>query len=282
MNLKRDWFLIYQNEAGGDGAGGGGAAAPAPAPAPAPSPAPAPAPASAIATGGVTTAPLHERIPEKFRVVAEGDKFDLEASTGKMLDAYSALEKRFGSGDLPPESADKYELDGKAIAEDFDMQAFMSDEKTKGFLKAAHAKGMSNAQVQFAVEFALKEFAPQFAADQAVLSSTQCVESLKKEWGEQHTENAAAATRAFNSLPDDLKDIVDKELGNNPAFNKVMALFGREMSEDSAPPNARGQAVGNIDELMASEAYNNPMHPDHEKVSKSVQAHFKSKYPSAA
>jgi NAD(P)-dependent dehydrogenase (short-subunit alcohol dehydrogenase family) len=223
---------------------------------------------------GANVVPLHERIPEKFRVLAEGDKFDLEGSAGKMADAYSALEKRLGTGDLPPDAPEKYQIDGKAIAEDFDADNFMKDESTQSFLKAAHAKGMTNAQVQFAIEYALKEFAPQMVKDQATLSSDQCVQSLSKEWGDQHADNFKAANRAFLSLPDDLRGAVDKELGNNPAFVKVMALFGKEMSEDSSAANATGATIADIQTLMASPAYNDPNHAEHARVSEQVRQHY--------
>lgn len=263
MNLHLFQLMNDEPGAGGGGAGEGG---------------------SALSAGGEQIPALHERIPEKYRVFeGEGEeaKFNLEASAGKLVDAYGSLEKRLGTGDLPPESVEGYQLDGKAIAEDFDAEAFMADETNKGFLAKAHAHGMTNKQVQMVVEHALKEFAPGLMGGGQALDKDGCIQSLQGEiWKDagEYKQNMAAANRMFSSLPDSLREQVDKRLGNDPLFIQVAALFGKEMAEDTpATGAASGQDQAAIEELMMSEAYKNEKHPQHKAVSERVKRYFESR-----
>ena len=272
-----------QNEEPGGGSGGAPAGG---APAPETPPATGGAP-SALAAGGVVPAPLHERIPEKYRVFGgeDGKAFDLEQSASKLADAYGHLEKRLGTGELPPESADKYEVNGENFGEGFDAKEFMADEKVQGFLKRMHAKGATNSQIQEVLEFGLKEWAPQLMQGNEALNTESCIKELQTNvWKDatEYKQNMAAANRAFTSLPPDMQASVDKELGNHPLFNQIMALFGREMAEDTSAKDT--SSVGGLTEsavntLMLSEAYKNPNHPDHERVSKQVSGWFAAKYP---
>lgn len=277
------WFKYpKQNaETGGDNGGGAGGGAPAatpPADAPA-SPAPSGNSPSVLATGGVTPAPLHERIPEKFRVFGEDKAFNLEASAGKLLESYSYLEKKVGAGDVPPESPDAYQLDAKAFGEGVDVAQIMGDEATKGFLKRMHAKGATNAQIQEIMEFGLKEWAPQLMAGNQALNSDQCIQSLKTDvWKTEaeYSQNMSAANRLYRSLPPDLQKAVDSRLGNDPVFLQVAAMFGREIAEDKSPTDTFSASAekANIEKMMLSDAYRNPKNPDHERVSAQVRAYF--------
>ncbi|MBU0539871.1 MAG: hypothetical protein KKF24_10735 [Gammaproteobacteria bacterium] len=236
---------------------------------------------SALSSGGEQQLAIHERIPEKFRVFegeGEAAKFNLEASTSKLADSYSSMEKRLGEGHTAPDSPDGYEIDGKAIAEDFDVEAFMGDELNKSFLAKAHAHGMSNKQVQMVMEHAMKEMIPNLTAGNKELDSESCTKSLQSEiWkdGAEFKENMGAANRLFRSLPDGLREQVDAKLGNDPLFIQVAAMFGKEMAEDTPANGAQGgDSQANIEELMLSEAYKDNKHPQHEAVSKKVRAHF--------
>lgn len=235
---------------------------------------------SALSSGGEQQLAIHERIPEKFRVFegeGEAAKFNLEASTSKLADSYSSMEKRLGEGHTAPDSPDGYEIDGKAIAEDFDVETFMGDELNKSFLAKAHAHGMSNKQVQMVMEHAMKEMIPNLTAGNKELDSESCTKSLQSEiWkdGAEFKENMGAANRLFRSLPDELREQVDAKLGNDPLFIQVAAMFGKEMAEDTPPNAPSGNNQANIEELMLSDAYKDNKHPQHEAVSKKVRAHF--------
>jgi hypothetical protein len=49
-------------------------------------------------------------LPEKFRVMGEDGKLSIESSARKLAENYTHLEKRMGSGDAPPKTADEYAL----------------------------------------------------------------------------------------------------------------------------------------------------------------------------
>jgi len=259
----------YREEATPDGGDGGGGAAPDA----------NPAPVSAI-SGDQSSIPMHESMPEKFRVFdGEGDdaKFNLESSSQKLLDSYSSLEKRGGA----PESPEEYSIDAEAMGEGFDAEAFMSDESTKGFLKRMHAKGMSNAQVQEVIDYGLKEWAPNMMQGNVDLTSDQATDHMKTEvWSDpaQYKENMGQANRAYSSLSPDLQNEVNERIGNDPVFIKVMAIFGKEMREDTPPlGDTVVSSVMEVEEMMKSDAYKDSKHKDHEAVSKQVRDYFKSK-----
>lgn len=237
---------------------------------------------SALASGGEEPTPLSESIPEKYRVFGGEDnsEFNLEASAQKLAEGYGNLTKKLGTDELPPDTPENYELDGSAISEDFDVESFMKDEQNQSFLKKAHALGMTNKQVQMVTEYALKEFAPQLQQGSADLDAQSAVDSLKADtWKSEgeYKENMNAANRAFMSLPEDMRDAIDGSLGNNPEFIKVMALFGKEMSEDVPPNDVTEQDTADIQSLMQSDAYKDSNHPEHKIVSDKVRAYFEKK-----
>ena len=65
----------------------------------------APAPTGSVLDSGNTG---NDYIPEKYRTNKEDGTLDLEASSRKVAEAYKQLETRFGSGDVPPKTADEY------------------------------------------------------------------------------------------------------------------------------------------------------------------------------
>jgi hypothetical protein len=160
----------------------------------------------------------------------------------------------------------------------------MSDEKNQGFLKGAHARGMTNAQVQYVVEHALNEFAPDLLQGNAQLNSDECMAELKTVWESdaELNQNLKDASKFFKSLPEEMVETIDKKFGNDPDFIKVAALFGKEMAEDKAPNPDEVLGGESISTLETSEAYRNPRHPDHDAVSKKVKLFYESKYGTEA
>ena len=53
-----------------------------------------------------------------------------------------------------------------------------------------------------------------------------------------------------------------------------MAHFGAQMREDAPPRDVGGGTAQTVEQLMASEAYRNPKHSDHLRVSAQVRAHY--------
>src|SRR3546814_1365994 len=83
------------------------------------------------------------------------------------------LRAKLGAGDEAPEKPEDYKLEapkdaeGKPI-EGVDFESFTKDPLFQSFQKAAHAKGMTNEQLQFVTERYI-ELAPQlFSADKSL------------------------------------------------------------------------------------------------------------------
>jgi hypothetical protein len=227
-----------------------------------------------------------DHIPEKYRVFGDDKSFNLEASAKKLSEGYSNLSKRLGTDEPPPESPDAYQIDGKAMGEGFDAEAFMKDEKTKGFLKSMHAKGMTNAQVQAVLEYGLNEWAPDLLQGNQALTTEDCTKSLRDTWTNEaefktQLSNAHKAFSAgFAGMDEAEVARLDAKFGNDPDFIKFAARFGSEMREDS-PPNEAGaipQDDSSIEMLMLSPEYKDPKHPKHAEATKKVQAYFTKKY----
>lgn len=273
---------FYFNDGTGDGGGSSEGADPTPSPAE-----PAPPSGSAISEGHNPS--FQESIPEKFRVFeGEGDEaqFNLEGSAKKLLDSYSALEKRGGA----PESPEDYSLDGESIAEGFDFDEFKKE--NQAFLKSMHAAGLNNGQVQKVLEYGMKELIPGLMQGNQSLSQDDALNHMKTEvWkdGNEYAQNMTFSGRAYSSLSEELQAEVNNPdqpggaIGNHPTFLKVMSLFGKEMGEDRPPAEETGMGdVVEIEKLMLSDAYRNPKNPDHEKVSRQVRAYFEKKNPAKA
>lgn len=223
-------------------------------------------------------------VPEKYRVFGEDESFNLEASAKKMSEGYTHLAKRLGSDDVPPESPEGYKLDAESFGEGFDADAFMSDEKTQSFLKSMHAKGMTNSQVQEVLNYGLNEWAPSLMEGNQALSEQECTEALKEVWPSDAEFNTQVghAAKALKEVAGDEFDSLMGKYGNDPDFIKIMAQFGREMGEDAPPDYAPIMPSETLDDLMHSEAYSDPKHKDHEKVSAKVRSMFEKKFGKSA
>lgn len=279
------------------GAAGAGAAAAAPAAAPAPAagaaaPAAAPAPAaggegasggdgsgapgSALSAGkgaegdggaggaggaasGVAT------IPEKFQVKNDKGEVDPIASAAKVAEAYGQLEKRLGEGNRPKAPAD-YKLPALPEAlKDVNLEGELTD----AFRARAHKAGLSQAQFEFVMGEYL-EFAPKLVNGGQAVSADETIAALKSTWGKDYETNAGNAWRGLTQVAQAAGltvQEVEAELGNNAAFNRIMAAVGAQMREDTSI-NTGGQGAGaasmaDAAALQASEAFRNPKHPEH-------------------
>lgn len=266
MNLfiHRMMGHYLQNEAGNDGGEGGGAAAPL------------------LGQGADTGTDF---IPEKFRVNGADGALDVAQSSRKLAEAYGSLEKRFGAGDVPPESADGYAP--KLEAEGLDWDEFKADPNTQAFLKGAHAKGLTNAQVEYVLGEYLKA-APGLVGGAVALDQQGATEALRGEWkndaefkaglGSSYraVQGFAAEGQALGSM-----DKLMAKFGNDPDFIAFTSRIGREMSEDGQVGAAAVLPEADLESLMKSEAYWNPKHADHSRVQQQVAAHYKRKFGTA-
>lgn len=197
--------------------------------------APAPAPTSTVLDSGAQP----DYFPEKYQVKKEDGSLDLEQSSRKLAESYKHLETRLGSGDIPPKTADEYAVKLEGV-EGFNWDEFKADEGTQSFLKGAHAKGLTNAQVEYVIGEYMKA-APGLVEGGVQLSQQDCAAALKAAWGDEQamTQNVRASYRAaetFASEPGKPGNFaaLQAKYGNDPDFIAFTANIGRELKEDNA------------------------------------------------
>lgn len=228
---------------------------------------------SALEQAGVQAAEP-ARIPDKYHVKKEDGSLDVEASAAKLADAYSSLAKRLGTGDLPPKEAKEYQIKVPDLLKDDWNPA--EDKSLQAFLGEAHKRGFTQQQIDLAMDtyFAI---APALVTSAKQLSAEECVTELKKDWttDEQYKAEVGKAKNALLGYAgNDAKDLI-KEYGNDPRFVRMMNRIGSEMGEDRSINPSGGIPQGtSVESLMQSEAYSNPKHADHAKVSKQVADYF--------
>lgn len=227
----------------------------------------------------------NDYIPEKYRVNGADGKLDINASSRKMAEAYSSLEKRLGSGDLPPKSVDDYAP--KLDVEGFDWEEFKKDESSQAFLKGAHAKGLTNAQVEYVLGEYLKA-APQLVQGSAQLDQQGATEALKGVWKSdaEFKGGVQASYRAVQGFADQGEGIgsmanLMAKFGNDPDFIAFTARIGREMNEDTVPG---GQAVSEGDfavqtSELRKQLQDMPLHdPKRAQVQAQLDALYQKRY----
>lgn len=233
---------------------------------------------SLLGTGAQAPADEVDWVPEKFRVMGDDGKLNVESSARKLAESYTHLEKRLGHGDAPPKSVDDYAP--KVDAEGFQWDEFKADPEMQGFLKAAHAKGITNDQMGFILGEYLQR-APALVNGAAELDADAAGTQLRAVWQSdaEFNKNIGLAYRAFHALADEGdKDRLD-DIGNNPLVIRMLAKVGAEMQEDTpagADANPTAQQV--IRDLMKSEAYADPKHADHDRVAAQIRAFYQKTY----
>ncbi|MDF3660428.1 hypothetical protein, partial [Enterobacter hormaechei] len=202
----------------------------------------------------------------------------IESSARKLAENYTHLEKRMGSGDAPPKTADEYAP--KVEVEGFNWEEFKADPRMQGFMKTAHAKGITNDQMSFILgEYAQR--APELVGGTAALDAEAATTQLREVWktDAEFNKNIGLAFRAFNSLADECDRGRIDEIGNNPMVIRMLAKVGAEMQEDApAGGDVNLEEQQTIRDLMKSPAYMDPKHADHERVSEKVKAYYQKRY----
>lgn len=218
-------------------------------------------------------------LPEKYQVMREDGSLDLEQSTKKLSEGYSHLEKRLGTGDVPPRSAEEYSIDLHSELLSFDD--FKAEPENQQFLSKAHELGMTQKQV----EFVLSEYAqrlPELVQVGKELNIEDAYQSLSQVWGTEteFNSNLRYAYNAFQKYasPEDLQSI--DEVGNNPIVIRMLANIGKTLQEDAGIGRSLGVQQDDIRKVMASEAYRNANHPDHRVTHEKVKRYYESNYGS--
>lgn len=232
-------------------------------------------PAGSALTSGVEWTP--QSIPEKFRVAGADGELDLAASLRKVDEHRSALEKRMGTGDIRPKTADEYKLPDNDT-----FKGLQLDEAgAKAFRQEAHDMGLSQKQYE-GVMSKWAALAPELVnAGQAETVDT-AVAALKSVWkdeGEYKANITAAFSAAskFGEAAGFTAEEVDKAIGNNPVAIRMFAALSKEMGEDRTPSAANGGTGGSVQtrsEYVAENwaAYSNPQDPKHKAVTDRANA----------
>lgn len=210
-----------------------------------------------------------ELIPEKFRKDGEIDYKNLAKS-------YLYAEKRIGSGDIPPKDETGYKLEYQ-----FPEGVGIEPERETSFLKGCHAKGMTNAQVQYIMdEYAnLIKDGMALQAQQQGAAKPDIEAQLRQEWGAEFDTQFANAQKAFHAVADEQDKGNIKALSQSVPVMRMLAKLGANLNEDPGlPGEISGMSAVDVESLQKSEAYWNPRHPDHSKVKQQVTQYFQAKF----
>jgi hypothetical protein len=235
----------------------------------------------------------HAWLPEKFRVLAADGQLDSDASARKLADSYKALEAHKGALPQVPATPADYKLevkdaDGNPI-EGFDVEAYVADPMFKGLAERAHAKGVTNEQLNFMVGEYL-QIAPQLVAADAQLTLAEAKAELQKVWRDDATmnRNLAGVVKAINGFGAEADDVpgsrsrLTQKYGRDPDFIAFAAQVANEMQEDRVPGGASVASEVDVEALQKSEAYWNKNHPDHTRTKARVDEHYARKFGTAA
>lgn len=209
---------------------------------------------------------------------------DLDASTIKMADGLEAANKRIGTGDLPPATPEEYAPEG--LPEGVSFDELKADPMYQTFLKGAHEKGLTNAQVSYV----LNEYfarAPDIAAGAAQVDVDAAAAELKKSWTTEadfkanlsHAYRATSAVAAKAGV--DVAAIEASPLGSNPLFLRLMASLGPEFAEDVSGGGGSLAATDfdtQLAEIRSHAGYTDARHPEHKALMQRKQALYERRY----
>lgn len=161
------------------------------------------------------------------------------------------------------------------------MDGLKTDPLFAGFLKGAHAKGLSNGQVSWL----LGEFQQRVQLMQEQSADPSIAEAeLGKVWPteQQLSRGLQGAYRGTHTFAADAEHAarLDKKFGSDPDFIRLMAKVGAELGEDRLPDGGLTSVeTETLESLRKSEAYNNAKHPDHAKIVAKVKALYEKRSP---
>ncbi len=193
----------------------------------------------------------------------------MAATLAKITESYTNLEK---AKSLAPTAPTDYTF---TPPEEF-KDLVLDDATSTAFREKIHKAGMSQAQYELVMNEYLAEV-PKILNAAAKLQADEARDVLSKHWkGDALADGIAAADRAIQGAPADVRDAAWEKFGRDPDFIRFAAHYGQQMAEGKSPVTADGTTSGEtVDTLMASDAYRNAKHPDHAEVSKKVQGFYK-------
>ena len=240
--------------------------------------------AAAKAAGGTTETGSNpfDWMPEKHRVLKDGTQdLDVEASARKLAESYRSFEKRFGAGDVPPKTADEYKAEN--LPDGITWDEIKSDPTMVSFIKGAHAKGMTNGQLEWALNEYLGNIKNTLAADYQN-SVEQTIAALKETWKDQaeydrNMGNAYRAAQAFAQGDDyaELGELADKY----PSVARLLAKVGAELQEDRSTPDTQTTVQdweSEVAAIRANPGFMDNRHPEHKQLNAKITQLYAKKY----
>lgn len=214
------------------------------------------------ATGGGNGQEQFE-LPDKFKVSKEDGSTDWEQVAKRGINSYRELEKRMGSTELPPKSADEYKIE-KWLPDGFESKP----EAMKPILSKMHELGLNNKQVQGMLALYGDQLVLGLANEKQ--SFETAIAALKDKWGDQAPKNLELANLAVGAYAtDEEKQFLasNPQKANDPFWLAIFARVGADLGEDRIPDT--GGAGGESDELSALRkhpAYFDEKHPEHRAI----------------
>lgn len=193
---------------------------------------------------------------------------NIEASWAKVEEHRAHLERRLGSGDIPPTTVDGYKVNVPAdLADKVKSDELAGNQGVKDLLSKLHGVGATQAVVDVAIGELLHR-GMAIRAAQPVLQAADCEATLRAQDGwktdAEYTKQVGEALRAGRAVFGKDFDGLIADYGNDARFIRGLAALGPEMAEDtSASADAMQQLGESLDTLMASKAYMNPNDPNH-------------------
>jgi len=202
---------------------------------------------------------------------ADGKTLDVEASARKLSESYGQLEGRMRAGDAPPKTADEYTI----TVPDALKEHWAESDRSKAFREAAHAKGLTQSQMDFVMESYFKA-APELVGG-AINNSVDAVKgSLQKAWGDAYTDQLGAAQKAFAAFADEGdRDKFDSIMTDPALAYRILAKVAPELGEGQGVPSAASAGeASEIKALLTSAAAADPRHSDHKATRAKIDAYY--------
>lgn len=233
--------------------------------------------------------------PDKYQVKNEAGEIDWQATARKIDEGRSHLEKRMGSGDVPPADVSGYKVAApEQYAEVLKGWNPAEDTKLSEFLGEAHKLGFTQKQVDLVInqygrlasEAAGAQLTPEQQAEKA---ASDAATALAEVWPDQaeFDKNVGLSFQAGQKLAAKLGvpfDEFNAALGNNPMFLRLAAKLAPEMAEDT-PQGTQATAADALDwdakkaELVAQRDALPEKDPRRAQIVKQIDEHYKKRYP---
>jgi len=157
-------------------------------------------------------------------------------------------------------------------------QQYFKEESMGEFKNVAHKIGLNNDQVKALVDYQVEQINNELQLQGSGLDvqRTEVEKNLKQEWGFDYDKNLRSAQRALHVYgDDDIKELMNTEMGNHPAVIKMFSRLGKEITEDMAQNTQNNSlsvspldAKSEIQQIMANNkhAYFDASNPEHKNA----------------